>query len=68
MFLRSLAHFHSDTLHGRLHDVCLLLIHEVSTKTGLDNSTVDLNMIRDGLQFQNPASISADVLIDDVLR
>ncbi|XP_075874412.1 TOG array regulator of axonemal microtubules protein 1 isoform X1 [Nelusetta ayraudi] len=29
MFLRSLAHFHSDTLHGRLHDVCLLLIHEV---------------------------------------
>ncbi|KAF7654329.1 hypothetical protein LDENG_00071020 [Lucifuga dentata] len=29
MFLRCLAHFHSDTLHGRLHDVCLCLIQEV---------------------------------------
>ncbi|KAM9341259.1 TOG array regulator of axonemal microtubules protein 1 [Symphorus nematophorus] len=28
-FLRSLAHFHSDTLQGRLHDVCLSLIQEV---------------------------------------
>ncbi|KAM8834429.1 TOG array regulator of axonemal microtubules protein 1 [Synchiropus picturatus] len=27
--LRSLAQFHSDTLHGRLHDVCLALIQEV---------------------------------------
>lgn len=34
MLLRSLAHFHSDTLHGRLHDVCLLLVHEVSATTG----------------------------------
>ncbi|KAK2891645.1 TOG array regulator of axonemal microtubules protein 1 isoform X1 [Channa argus] len=29
MFLRSLAHYHSDTLQGRLHDVCLCLIQEV---------------------------------------
>ncbi|XP_028252223.1 TOG array regulator of axonemal microtubules protein 1 isoform X2 [Parambassis ranga] len=29
MFLRSLAHYHSDTLHSRLHDVCLSLIQEV---------------------------------------
>ncbi|KAM4542880.1 TOG array regulator of axonemal microtubules protein 1 [Odontesthes bonariensis] len=29
MFLRSLAHYHSDRLHGRLHDVCLSLIQEV---------------------------------------
>lgn len=28
-FLRSLAHYHSDTLQGRLHDVCLSLIQEV---------------------------------------
>ncbi|XP_033978823.1 TOG array regulator of axonemal microtubules protein 1 isoform X1 [Trematomus bernacchii] len=28
-FLRSLAHYHSDTLQGRLHDVCLVLIQEV---------------------------------------
>ncbi|KAM9842864.1 TOG array regulator of axonemal microtubules protein 1 [Aulostomus maculatus] len=28
-FLRSLAHFHPDTLQGRLHDVCLSLIQEV---------------------------------------
>ncbi|KAG7511268.1 TOG array regulator of axonemal microtubules 1 isoform X2 [Solea senegalensis] len=28
-FLRSLANFHSDTLQGRLHDVCLALIQEV---------------------------------------
>ncbi|KAK9533507.1 hypothetical protein VZT92_008619 [Zoarces viviparus] len=28
-FLRSLAHYHSDTLQGRLHDVCLFLIQEV---------------------------------------
>ncbi|TKS86553.1 TOG array regulator of axonemal microtubules protein 1 [Collichthys lucidus] len=28
-FLRSLAHFHSDTIQGRLHDVCLSLIQEV---------------------------------------
>ncbi|XP_029982201.1 TOG array regulator of axonemal microtubules protein 1 isoform X2 [Sphaeramia orbicularis] len=28
-FLRSLAHFHSDTLQGRVHDVCLSLIQEV---------------------------------------
>ncbi|XP_041668146.1 TOG array regulator of axonemal microtubules protein 1 isoform X2 [Cheilinus undulatus] len=28
-FLRSLAHFHSDTLQGRLHDICLCLIQEV---------------------------------------
>ncbi|KAM3594869.1 uncharacterized protein V6R79_015186 [Siganus canaliculatus] len=28
-FLRSLAHFHSDTLQPRLHDVCLSLIQEV---------------------------------------
>ncbi|XP_068577661.1 TOG array regulator of axonemal microtubules protein 1-like isoform X2 [Cebidichthys violaceus] len=27
--LRSLAHYHSDTLQGRLHDVCLFLIQEV---------------------------------------
>ncbi|XP_041809648.1 TOG array regulator of axonemal microtubules protein 1 isoform X2 [Chelmon rostratus] len=27
--LRSLAHYHSDTLQGRLHDVCLSLIQEV---------------------------------------
>ncbi|KAM9708824.1 TOG array regulator of axonemal microtubules protein 1 [Menidia menidia] len=29
MFLRSLAHYHSDTLQGRLHDVCLSLTQEV---------------------------------------
>ncbi|XP_056283048.1 TOG array regulator of axonemal microtubules protein 1 isoform X2 [Pseudoliparis swirei] len=29
MFLRSLAHYHLDTLQGRLHDVCLCLIQEV---------------------------------------
>uniref|UniRef100_A0A1A7XBY7 Family with sequence similarity 179, member B n=1 Tax=Iconisemion striatum TaxID=60296 RepID=A0A1A7XBY7_9TELE len=29
MFLRSLAYNHSDTLQGRLHDVCLSLIQEV---------------------------------------
>ncbi|XP_037602306.1 TOG array regulator of axonemal microtubules protein 1 isoform X1 [Sebastes umbrosus] len=29
MFLRSLALYHSDTLQGRLHDVCLSLIQEV---------------------------------------
>ncbi|XP_023258521.1 TOG array regulator of axonemal microtubules protein 1 isoform X1 [Seriola lalandi dorsalis] len=29
MFLRSLAHYHSDTLQSRLHDVCLSLIQEV---------------------------------------
>ncbi|XP_071354250.1 TOG array regulator of axonemal microtubules protein 1 isoform X2 [Trachinotus anak] len=29
MFLRSLAHYHSDTLQGKLHDVCLSLIQEV---------------------------------------
>lgn len=28
-FLRSMAHYHSDTLQGRLHDVCLSLIQEV---------------------------------------
>lgn len=28
-FLRSLAVYHSDTLQGRLHDVCLSLIQEV---------------------------------------
>ncbi|KAM8736292.1 TOG array regulator of axonemal microtubules protein 1 isoform 1-T1 [Acanthopagrus schlegelii] len=28
-FMRSLAHYHSDTLQGRLHDVCLSLIQEV---------------------------------------
>uniref|UniRef100_A0A3Q3GR38 TOG domain-containing protein n=1 Tax=Labrus bergylta TaxID=56723 RepID=A0A3Q3GR38_9LABR len=28
-FLRSLAHFHSDTLQARLHDICLCLIQEV---------------------------------------
>ncbi|XP_071377812.1 TOG array regulator of axonemal microtubules protein 1 [Centroberyx affinis] len=28
-FLRSLAQYHSDTLHSRLHDVCLSLIQEV---------------------------------------
>ncbi|KAK2826223.1 hypothetical protein Q5P01_020437 [Channa striata] len=28
-FMRSLAHYHSDTLQGRLHDVCLCLIQEV---------------------------------------
>ncbi|KAM7403929.1 hypothetical protein PAMA_004375 [Pampus argenteus] len=28
-FLRSLAHYHSDTLQARLHDVCLSLIQEV---------------------------------------
>uniref|UniRef100_UPI0037E90F07 TOG array regulator of axonemal microtubules protein 1 isoform X3 n=1 Tax=Semicossyphus pulcher TaxID=241346 RepID=UPI0037E90F07 len=28
-FLRSLAHYHLDTLQGRLHDVCLCLIQEV---------------------------------------
>ncbi|XP_040917294.1 TOG array regulator of axonemal microtubules protein 1 isoform X1 [Toxotes jaculatrix] len=28
-FLRSLAHYHSDTLQSRLHDVCLSLIQEV---------------------------------------
>ncbi|XP_051247473.1 TOG array regulator of axonemal microtubules protein 1 isoform X2 [Dicentrarchus labrax] len=28
-FLRSLAHYHSDTLQCRLHDVCLSLIQEV---------------------------------------
>ncbi|XP_034531485.1 TOG array regulator of axonemal microtubules protein 1 isoform X1 [Notolabrus celidotus] len=28
-FLRSLAHYHSDTLHGRLHEICLCLIQEV---------------------------------------
>ncbi|XP_042357180.1 TOG array regulator of axonemal microtubules protein 1 isoform X2 [Plectropomus leopardus] len=28
-FLRSLAHYHSDVLKGRLHDVCLSLIQEV---------------------------------------
>ncbi|XP_029316331.1 TOG array regulator of axonemal microtubules protein 1 isoform X2 [Cottoperca gobio] len=28
-FLRSLAHYHSDTIQGRLHDVCLFLIQEV---------------------------------------
>lgn len=28
-FLRSLAHYHSDTLQGRLHYVCLSLIQEV---------------------------------------
>ncbi|XP_029900539.1 TOG array regulator of axonemal microtubules protein 1 [Myripristis murdjan] len=27
--LRCLAHYHSDTLHSRLHDVCLSLIQEV---------------------------------------
>ncbi|XP_035466768.2 TOG array regulator of axonemal microtubules protein 1 isoform X2 [Scophthalmus maximus] len=29
MFMRSLAHYHSDTLQGKLHDVCLCLIQEV---------------------------------------
>uniref|UniRef100_A0A3Q0SGZ9 TOG array regulator of axonemal microtubules 1 n=1 Tax=Amphilophus citrinellus TaxID=61819 RepID=A0A3Q0SGZ9_AMPCI len=28
-FLRSLAHYHSDTLQAKLHDVCLCLIQEV---------------------------------------
>lgn len=28
-YLRSLAHFHSDTLQGRIHDVCLSLIQEL---------------------------------------
>ncbi|XP_056151819.1 TOG array regulator of axonemal microtubules protein 1 [Lampris incognitus] len=28
-FLRSLAQYHSDTLHSRLHDVCLALVQEV---------------------------------------
>ncbi|XP_026156874.1 TOG array regulator of axonemal microtubules protein 1 [Mastacembelus armatus] len=28
-FLRSLAHYHSDILQGKLHDVCLCLIQEV---------------------------------------
>ncbi|XP_076017819.1 TOG array regulator of axonemal microtubules protein 1 [Genypterus blacodes] len=29
IFLRSLAHFHSDTLSSKLHDVCMALIQEV---------------------------------------
>ncbi|XP_035466773.1 TOG array regulator of axonemal microtubules protein 1-like [Scophthalmus maximus] len=32
MFLRSLAHYHSDTLQGKLHDVCLCLIQEVKNR------------------------------------
>ncbi|KAM3871301.1 TOG array regulator of axonemal microtubules protein 1 [Diretmus argenteus] len=28
-FLRSLAQYHSDTVHSRLHDICLALIQEV---------------------------------------
>ena len=30
MSLRSLAHYHSDTLQARLHDVCISLIQEVA--------------------------------------
>ncbi|KAF0044511.1 hypothetical protein F2P81_003669 [Scophthalmus maximus] len=32
MFMRSLAHYHSDTLQGKLHDVCLCLIQEVKNR------------------------------------
>lgn len=34
VFLRSLAHYHSDTLQARLHDVCLCLIQEVVSVVG----------------------------------
>lgn len=40
-FLRSLAHYHSDTLQGRLHDVCLSLVQEVKNlRSGVSRAAV----------------------------
>lgn len=40
-FMRSLAHYHSDTLQSRLHDVCLSLIQEVKNlRSGVSRAAV----------------------------
>lgn len=40
-FLRSLAHYHLDTLQSRLHDVCLVLIQEVKNlRSGVSRAAV----------------------------